>query len=622
MERKFKFALLLTLTCTSVRSLDEKILKEELLESAAAQLERLAPFRQAKQFTTNDLIDNSRNHFFYHSNKTRNREKEKEMINEKNEKLDEFQFPLQLLKILGGDINNNNKNNNNNSPIKEPMGFQFERRGDSNTFDANPNSLQDANFDLFLQERIKRSGSNSGSFISGIASKVIGGIAGASSGLSKGSSSSSDSSHSYGNTAYGPPVYSYEQQSFNAWDFKKAILNTVFQAIKAISGGVLALKGQLIKGGGFLISTKGRLISSTGEAISNLGRNIASSTYVVAPKPVYTQTGYAYNPPSSQSYSHTDSFEGPPPSSHDYSSAAFEDSYHPQNTFGAASDDDVQAGLVIMTPSQSNQLHHDDFSTELDPRHPNIQQALEESFGGSLKGSSTSDIIVNNNNNNNLHSTDDQFSLQELQQFQLPTTKPHLPFVTSLKQHNELLPDNNKHSLEYDLKNQNSNYNVEIPKISPLPISPTNPSNSLHIDYPPHNNHNSNQKPIINFANKFQEIDFSKFNQLIMKNQGFSLDNYPQLINDIKAEPLVSGIPITLNHQESLKIPILNNELPKEHRFYEYQDIGNGPFPLEMFETLDTKKQNEIFGGKLISQSLQVQPAIGYTLQNTGLHRI
>lgn len=80
-------------------------------------------------------------------------------------------------------------------------------------------------------------------------------------------------------------------------------MNTVFQAIKAISGGVLALKGQLIKGGGFLISTKGRLISSTGEAISNLGRNIASSTYVVAPKPVYTQTGYAYNPPSSQSYS-------------------------------------------------------------------------------------------------------------------------------------------------------------------------------------------------------------------------------------------------------------------------------------------------------------------------------
>lgn len=35
---------------------------------------------------------------------------------------------------------------------------------------------------------------------------------------------------------------------------------------------------------------------------------------------------------------HEESYEGSPPSSHDYSSAAFEDSYHPQNNFGAASD--------------------------------------------------------------------------------------------------------------------------------------------------------------------------------------------------------------------------------------------------------------------------------------------
>lgn len=186
---------MLTLTCTSVRSSNEKI-NEELLESAAAQLDRLAPFRKAKQFPENDK-DNLRNHFFYyHSNKTKNREKSLDTISEANKKLDQLQFPLQLLQILG---------NNNHVKGRE---FQLERR--EGTFNANANSHQDANFDL-LQERIKRSGSNSGSFISGIASKVIGGITGASSGLSSGSSSSSDSSHShhsYGTTAYGPPVYS------------------------------------------------------------------------------------------------------------------------------------------------------------------------------------------------------------------------------------------------------------------------------------------------------------------------------------------------------------------------------------------------------------------------------
>ncbi|XP_043482499.1 uncharacterized protein LOC122511374 [Leptopilina heterotoma] len=615
MEKKFKIALLLTLTCTSARSLNEKNTKEELLESAAAQLERLQPFRNARKFSTNDL-DASRNNFFYHSNKTRNRDKEKGS----NEKLDEYRFPLQLLQILGS-----NNNNNNNNGMKEPSGFQLDKR--NVVLDANPNSLQDANFDLFQEERIKRSGSNSGSFISGIASKVIGGIAGASSGLSKGSSSSSDSSHTHGTTAYGPPVYSYEHQSFNAWDFKKAILNTVFQAIKAIGGGVLALKGQLIKGGGFLISTKGRLISSTGEAISNLGRNIASSTYVVAPKPVYTQSGYAYSPPSGQTFSHEESYEGSPPSSHDYSSAAFEDSYHPQNNFGAASDDDVQAGLVIMSPNH----HQDDLSTDLDPRHPNIE-ALEESFGG---GSPTSSILSSNK-------PEIFYSLPQ-HDLQLPTTKPHLPFVSK----------DQKNSLKQSSTLQNSVFHVEVPKIDPLPISPTNPSNSLHIDYPPNNAaiaQDSNQqkkKQIFNLAsilqsaaklksvNKFPgttEMDFLKlptFNQIIMKDGGFSFDHpqyhqgpHQQFVNDIK-EPIVSGLPISIGHQESLKIPILG-ELPKEPRYHEYQNIGNGPFPLEMFETFDNTKQygDDVFGGKLISQSLEVQPAVGYSLNDAGLHRI
>lgn len=33
-----------------------------------------------------------------------------------------------------------------------------------------------------------------------------------------------------------------------------------------------------------------------------------------------------------------ESYDGPPPSANDYASTGFEDSYHPQNSFGAASD--------------------------------------------------------------------------------------------------------------------------------------------------------------------------------------------------------------------------------------------------------------------------------------------
>lgn len=87
--------------------------------------------------------------------------------------------------------------------------------------------------------------------------------------------------------------YSQNAQKFDIWDFKKAVLNTLLQAVKAISGSVIALKGQLVKGGGFLISTKGKLLSSAGEVITNLGRNIASSALVTAPK---SQQTYPYPP--------------------------------------------------------------------------------------------------------------------------------------------------------------------------------------------------------------------------------------------------------------------------------------------------------------------------------------
>ncbi|XP_033212721.1 uncharacterized protein LOC117170216 [Belonocnema kinseyi] len=606
MERKLKLALFLMITyCTSVKSSDEKSKEESLETAAAAQLDRLAPFRKENQLPEN-FPDNFKDLFRYYANKT-NRE-----ASRTREKFEELRFPLQLLKLLG------------NTQIKGSE-LEVKRRGDA--LEANSNHFQDSSYDALMQERIRRSGSNSGSFVSGIATNIIGGVVRASSGASRGSSSSSSglstSSDSHPNS-YGPPVYSYGQQSFDIWDFKKAILNTVFQALKAISGGVLALKGQLIKGGGFLVSTKGKIISSTGEAISSLGRNIASSTYVVAPKPAYSHSGYAYNPPPT---SHDESYDGPPPSANDYTSNGFEDSYHPQNSFGAASDDDVQAGLVIMTPTDSDH-HQEDHHQDLDPRHPNIK-GLEDSFGGPQKGSNMGNILKGISGDSSLKG---QFSPQELQEFQLPSTKSPPPF-TALN-HQNFLSDNK--NLEYYPipDNQNDGYHVEIPKIAPLPISESNPSNSLHIDYPPNNFvQNVDQLHVSGHTNIFEPMKFQNENHPFFKNgiHGLELPKLTTLdqhnlqeqfsssqVAGIKGS-LLSGSPIRFG-QEPLKIPILN-ELPKEHRQH-FKQIGNGPFHLKTFEPFNTKQFGDaIFGGKIIHQGFEIQPSVGYSLKDSGLHR-
>lgn len=50
-----------------------------------------------------------------------------------------------------------------------------------------------------------------------------------------------------------------EKEHFDAWELKKSILNTLFQAVKAITGGVTAIKGQLIKGSGYALSHGGKV---------------------------------------------------------------------------------------------------------------------------------------------------------------------------------------------------------------------------------------------------------------------------------------------------------------------------------------------------------------------------
>jgi hypothetical protein len=53
----------------------------------------------------------------------------------------------------------------------------------------------------------------------------------------------------------------------------------VFQAAKAITGGVIALKGQLIKANGHVVVAKGKLMQTKGEAISNFGKTIATHAF-------------------------------------------------------------------------------------------------------------------------------------------------------------------------------------------------------------------------------------------------------------------------------------------------------------------------------------------------------
>lgn len=53
--------------------------------------------------------------------------------------------------------------------------------------------------------------------------------------------------------------FQHEDVKIDGWHLKKSILNTLFQAVKAITGGVTAIKGQLIKGSGYLISGSGKV---------------------------------------------------------------------------------------------------------------------------------------------------------------------------------------------------------------------------------------------------------------------------------------------------------------------------------------------------------------------------
>nr|CAD7577350.1 unnamed protein product [Timema californicum] len=127
----------------------------------------------------------------------------------------------------------------------------------------------------------------------GLLSSKISSIASASAHLSGGSSSHPD-------TEYGPPQPTYDEKSFDFWTFKKALLSTLFTAVKAIKGGIIALKGHLLKAKGNLLASKGRMLAAKGEAITSLGKSIASNALSLNTAP-----SNEYGPPTGYPAAHS-----------------------------------------------------------------------------------------------------------------------------------------------------------------------------------------------------------------------------------------------------------------------------------------------------------------------------
>lgn len=136
--------------------------------------------------------------------------------------------------------------------------------------------------------RIKRSGSFD--FVGHVKSGIVSGITRASASVAAGSSGSSSSSSSSSNSneqkGYHYPAPSHHDESrLDGVQLKKAIFNTLFQAVKAITGGVTAIKGRLIKGSGYLVSASGKLIQASGDSVTGVGKKIVSSAHLVPPEP-------------------------------------------------------------------------------------------------------------------------------------------------------------------------------------------------------------------------------------------------------------------------------------------------------------------------------------------------
>ncbi|XP_043497158.1 uncharacterized protein LOC122520904 [Polistes fuscatus] len=527
--------LLILLCCSIVPILSEKTSNQnELKERASAQLQRLAPYRRSIDRTESDPPPSSEMPII----------EQKESLGKSKEQ-EEQRIAMQILEMI-----------EKSDEFKKAMGSMKKIDDNKLTIDFET----DPRYAELLQEqdRIKRSGSGgfvtgSSSIISGIASGIIGGLTSASGAASRGSSGSSGQPT---HVVYGPPVQPYGEKTFDVWDFKKAILNTVIQALKAISGGVLALKGQLIKGGGFLVSTKGKIISTTGDAISSLGRHIAASAVVQPPKVQYAPPSYGYD---HRPIEHDSTYDGPPPQVEDYSGPA----NHFDGHYPSASDDDDRSGPLLVKPTKTeqNDQNDKDHRLELDLRHPNLQD-LENSFGGPQMGSNDQELqnpgYSSNDNQNNLGSSamypgqpqqtfnSEQVIYTKDQIYQLDGKKLPQIYPNSLEAQ-KIEPNFSSNLATQQLSIQQS---LEYPAIHLQQIQYSFPEKDLSM--PTYNDLSSLHTNLPLVTPQFDTLKIS----MLEHQKGLELPKIQA--QDFNALPTFSSVHIDIAAQEPITLPLLN----------------------------------------------------------------
>ncbi|XP_029169051.1 uncharacterized protein LOC114939007 [Nylanderia fulva] len=340
--------------------------RESLLRKAAEQLERLAPYRREIVADNQGEVDLSNSPEIWRFPEDQNR------LDEIKSDADQRGSPwLVISDILSAEQDATKKTDDEKLV----------------TIDV----IADPKYNAMMQERIKR-GFDIGSagLLTSIAGGLLSGVASASS-SSAGKAIAGSSQSAFSAPVYGAPAvehtYSYVEKPFGPWDFKKAIFGTLFQALKAIGGGVLALKGQLVKGGGYLLAGKSKVVTKAGDVITSFGKSLAASA-LVEPKPYPPETYYDH--PPVPNIGHDANYPGST-NSDDYSET--HNDYSSHHIYGVPSDDTSQGGLLIVTPTKSDLDDHNDQRTNVVTQEKPDLSKLEESFGGPAKGSAVTNLL-------------------------------------------------------------------------------------------------------------------------------------------------------------------------------------------------------------------------------------
>jgi hypothetical protein len=71
---------------------------------------------------------------------------------------------------------------------------------------------------------------------------------------------------------------------------KRSVLDALWRAFQAITGGALTIGGQLARGSGAILQAKGKLIASAGPVVSEFGKTIATKAAVPGYAPSYVSS--------------------------------------------------------------------------------------------------------------------------------------------------------------------------------------------------------------------------------------------------------------------------------------------------------------------------------------------